>query len=357
MDNQTSYKRILDNLNTSVIELANDLTIRYMNPAAEMLLQVSANRMKNVHISSLFLEDEENLALLEQSAKSCHPFTRRETTLHLPTRTPITLDYIVTPITEVNSQTFLIMELQPRDRLIRISREEELMAKQATTQVLVRGLAHEVKNPLGGIRGAAQLLERELNDPQLAEFTNVIIEETDRLRRLVDKMLGPRKLPERIETNVHEIIERVCTLIEVETKGSIKLIRDYDPSIPEFAADPSQLIQAILNISRNAMQALQENNVESPSISFRTRALRQFTIGAQRHRLVCQLDIIDNGPGIPEDILENIFYPMISGRAEGTGLGLSISQSIITQHEGLIECKSEPGKTDFTIYLPLELSS
>lgn len=357
MDNQTSYKRILDNLNTSVIELADDLTICYMNPAAEMLLQVSSNRMVNVHISTLFLDDEDNLSLLEQSAKSCHPFTKRETTLHLPTRPPITLDYIVTPITDIKGQTFLIMELQPRDRLIRISREEELMAKQATTQVLVRGLAHEVKNPLGGIRGAAQLLERELNDPQLAEFTNVIIEETDRLRNLVDKMLGPRKLPERIETNIHEVIERVCTLIEVETKGSVQLIRDYDPSIPEFSADPSQLIQAILNISRNAMQALQENNVESPSISFRTRALRQFTIGAQRHRLVCQLDIIDNGPGIPEEILENIFYPMISGRAEGTGLGLSISQSIITQHEGLIECKSEPGKTDFTIYLPLELSS
>ncbi|GLQ33500.1 nitrogen regulation protein NR(II) [Litoribrevibacter albus] len=357
MENQSSYKRILDNLNTSVLELTADLTISYMNPAAEMLLQVSANRMDNVHISSLFLEDEDNLELLELAVKRGHPFTKRETTLHLPTREPITLDYIVTPITELHSQTFLIMELQPRDRLIRISREEEIMAKQATTQVLVRGLAHEVKNPLGGIRGAAQLLERELNDPQLAEFTNVIIEETDRLRNLVDKMLGPRKLPERIETNIHEIIERVCTLIEVETKGSVKLIRDYDPSIPEFLADPSQLIQAILNISRNAMQALQENHIDSPSICFKTRALRQFTIGAQRHRLVCQLDIIDNGPGIPEDILENIFYPMISGRAEGTGLGLSISQSIITQHEGLIECKSEPGKTAFTIYLPLELSS
>jgi two-component system nitrogen regulation sensor histidine kinase GlnL len=357
MEKQSSYKRILDNLNTSVLELTSDLTISYMNPAAEMLLQVSANRMDQVHISSLFMENQENLELLEQAVKRSHPFTMRETTLHLPTREPITLDYIVTPISELNGETYLIMELQPRDRLIRISREEEIMAKQATTQVLVRGLAHEVKNPLGGIRGAAQLLERELNDPQLAEFTNVIIDETDRLRNLVDKMLGPRKLPERIDTNIHEVIERVCTLIEVETKGEIKLIRDYDPSIPEFAADPSQLIQAILNISRNAMQALQENGVEAPSICFKTRALRQFTIGAQRHRLVCQLDIIDNGPGIPEEILENIFYPMISGRAEGTGLGLSISQSIITQHEGLIECKSEPGKTDFTIYLPLELSS
>ena len=355
MENKISHKRILDNLSTSVVELSPELTISYMNPAAEMLLQVSANRVGNVHISSLFTEEHDNLNLLEQAVKRGHPFTKRETTLYLPTRESITLDYIVTPITESDGRTYLLMELQPRDRLIRISREEDLMAKQATTQVLVRGLAHEVKNPLGGIRGAAQLLERELNDPQLTEFTNVIIEETDRLRNLVDKMLGPRKLPERIETNIHEVIERVCTLIEVETKGSVKLTRDYDPSIPEFQADPSQLIQAILNVSRNAMQALQENNVEAPQISFKTRALRQFTIGAQRHRLVCKIDIIDNGPGIPKEILENIFYPMISGRAEGTGLGLSISQSIVTQHEGLIECQSEPGQTDFTIYIPLEL--
>jgi two-component system nitrogen regulation sensor histidine kinase GlnL len=357
MDIKVSHKRILDNLSTSVIELTQELNISYMNPAAEALLQTSASRVLNTHISALFFEEEDNLRLLEEAAKRGHPFTKRETTLFLLTRESITLDYIVTPITDSQGKVFLLLELQPRDRLLRISREEDLMAKQATTQVLVRGLAHEVKNPLGGIRGAAQLLERELNDPELAEFTNVIIEETDRLRNLVDKMLGPRKLPERIETNVHEVLERVCTLLDVETKGSISLIRDYDPSIPEFNADPEQLIQAILNISRNAMQALKENSIQNPSITFKTRALRQFTIGSQRHRLVCQLDIIDNGPGIPNDILENIFYPMISGRAEGTGLGLSISQSIITQHEGLIECTSKPGETDFTIYLPLELTS
>ncbi len=357
MDYKVSHKRIIDNLSSSIIELSPQLTINYMNPAAEMLFQVSARRVADLHISILFTEEHDNTTLLEQAVERSHPFSKREATLYPRNKEPITLDYVVTPITEPNGQTYLLMELQSRDRLIRISREEDMMAKQATTQELIRGLAHEVKNPLGGIRGAAQLLERELNDPQLSEFTNVIIEETDRLRNLVDQMLGPRKLPERIETNVHEILERVNALIEAETKGAVHIKRDYDPSIPEFSADPSQLIQVILNISRNAMQALQENNVESPSICFKTRALRQFTIGSQRHRLVCQLDIIDNGPGIPKEILENIFYPMISGRAEGTGLGLSIAQSIVTQHEGLIECESEPGRTAFTIYLPLELTS
>lgn len=357
MDTIISHKRILDNLSTSIMELSPNLTINYMNPSAEMLFQVSANRVKNMHISNLFHEEHDNMPLLEQAVKRGHPFTKRETTLYLAGRDPITLDYVVSPISEADGRTYLLMELQPRDRLMRISREEEMMAKQATTQVLVRGLAHEVKNPLGGIRGAAQLLERELDDPQLAEFTNVIIEETDRLRNLVDKMLGPRKLPERHNTNIHEILERVCSLLTIETNNQCKLIRDYDPSIPEFKADAEQLIQATLNISRNAMQALLENNISEPSITFKTRALRQFTIGAQRHRLVCQIDVIDNGPGIQKDILENIFYPMISGRAEGTGLGLSIAQSIITQHEGLIECESEPGQTVFTIYLPLESAS
>ncbi|GAA3929488.1 nitrogen regulation protein NR(II) [Litoribacillus peritrichatus] len=357
MDYKISHKRIIDNLSTSVIELSPQLTINYMNPAAEMLFKASARRVLSMHISALFSDDEDNTELLEAAVKRGHPFSKREATLFIPGNDPIMIDYVVTPITEPNGNIHLLMELQSRDRLIRISREEDMKAKQATTQELIRGLAHEVKNPLGGIRGAAQLLERELADPQLAEFTNVIIEETDRLRSLVDQMLGPRKLPERIETNIHEILERVHALIEAETKGSITLVRDYDPSIPEFDADPSQLIQVILNISRNAMQALQENNISDPRICFKTRALRQFTIGSERHRLVCQLDIIDNGPGIPKEILENIFYPMISGRAEGTGLGLSIAQSIVTQHEGLIECASEPGNTAFTIYLPLELTS
>jgi two-component system nitrogen regulation sensor histidine kinase GlnL len=199
------------------------------------------------------------------------------------------------------------------------------------------------------------LLERELPAEELQEFTQIIIEEVDRLRNLVDRMLGPRQLPNFEDINVHEVLERVATVIHAECGGDIRLKRDYDPSIPDFPGDKEMLIQAMLNIARNAMQALQEADLsENSSIALRTRIQRQFTIGRQYHNLVCRIDIEDNGPGIPSHIVEDIFYPMITGRAEGTGLGLAISQHLIQQHQGLIECSSHPGKTTFSIYIPLE---
>eukprot|EP01132_Coremiostelium_polycephalum_P023306 gene23306-27725_t len=221
--------------------------------------------------------------------------------------------------------------------------------------MLVRGLAHEIKNPLGGIRGAAQLLARELPDENLKDYTNVIIEEADRLRNLVDRMLGSNKLPSLAMTNVHEVLERVCQLVEAESQGCITLVRDYDPSIPDVLIDREQMIQAVLNIVRNAMQAISsQNELRLGRISLRTRALRQFTIGHVRHRLVTKVEIIDNGPGIPAELQETIFFPMVSGRPDGTGLGLAITQNIISQHQGLIECESHPGHTTFSIFLPLE---
>ena len=247
------------------------------------------------------------------------------------------------------------MELHPRDRLLRITKEEAQLSKQEVTKVLVRGLAHEIKNPLGGIRGAAQLLARELPEQSLRDYTDVIIEEADRLRNLVDRMLGPYRPPNLQPLNIHEITERVFSLIEAETQGELSLRRDYDPSIPDILADREQLIQALLNIVRNAMQAIDESGaLREGRITLRTRALRQFTIGQIRHRLVCRLEVIDNGPGIPAEIVESIFYPMVSGRAEGTGLGLSITQNIVSQHQGLIECESTSGRTVFTLFLPLE---
>ena len=194
-----------------------------------------------------------------------------------------------------------------------------------------------------------------LKDDDLKEFTDIIIDEVDRLKNLVDRMLGPNKLPERDPTNIHEVLERVNSLISVEADGAIVVKRDYDPSIPELAGDKEQLIQVILNIVRNAMQAMLGNpEQEQPAtIVLRTRSVRQFTIGHTRHRLVLHISIVDNGPGIPEDIRESLFYPMISGRAEGTGLGLSIAQSIVSQHQGIIECESEPGRTQFSIFIPL----
>jgi len=350
------YKELINHLESAVLVLDQDLTVRYLNPAAESFLQVSGRRCAGEPFDTYFHDINGNIEAFKECLKNETAFTKREATIQLSNQQETTLDYSVCPAFFENTPC-LIIEMHGRDRLLRISREEELISAQAMTQALVRGMAHEIKNPLGGIRGSAQLLDRILDKPDLKEYTNIIIEEVDRLRNLVDKMLGPNKLPERLETNIHEVLERVRSLIIVEAEEKIVMIRDYDPSIPEFLADKEQLIQVVLNITRNAMQALlsiKQTNFP-PEIVLQTRTVRQFTIGHTKHRLVLHITIIDNGPGIPENIRESLFYPMVSGRAEGTGLGLSIAQSIVNQHQGIIECDSEPGRTQFSIYLPLEL--
>jgi two-component system nitrogen regulation sensor histidine kinase GlnL len=232
-----------------------------------------------------------------------------------------------------------------------------LHAHQAT-RALVRGVAHEVKNPLGGIRGAAQLLAKELKDENLTDYTDIIIAEADRLRNLVDKLLGPRKLPDFRKLNIHQLIERVRSIVEAESGHQISIVRDYDPSLPEVLVDGDQIIQAILNVVSNARQALLESTQSDyPRITLRTRPLRQFTIGNIRHRLVAMIEIEDNGPGVDQKIQETLFFPMVSGRANGTGLGLSIAQSIMNQHQGLIECESRPGLTQFRLLLPIVAQS
>jgi two-component system nitrogen regulation sensor histidine kinase GlnL len=283
-----------------------------------------------------------------------HPFTKREAQLTSLTGQTITVDYAVTPILH-QGNTLLLLEVHPRDRLLRITKEEAQLSKQETTKMLVRGLAHEIKNPLGGIRGAAQLLARELPEEGLRDYTNVIIEEADRLRNLVDRMLGSNKLPSLAMTNIHEVLERVCSLVDAESQGCITLVRDYDPSLPDVLIDREQMIQAVLNIVRNAMQAISsQNELRLGRITLRSRAVRQFTIGHVRHRLAARIEIIDNGPGIPSELQDTLFYPMVSGRPDGTGLGLAITQNIISQHQGLIECESHAGHTAFSIFLPLE---
>ncbi|MBV1788768.1 nitrogen regulation protein NR(II) [Marinobacterium sp. D7] len=350
MFRQQSHKQILDNLTSSVLLLDESLRIQYMNPAAEMLLEATLRRLKNRSIDEWLSSSEEEVRVLKESLRSGHPYSKRESRLVTQSGQELIVDYSVNPV----PQSGLLLEIQARDRLIRIEREEEMLTRHATARTLVRGLAHEIKNPLGGIRGAAQLLERELTDDSLHEYTRIIIEEADRLRNLVDRLLGPHKLPNIEMVNIHAILERVCSLVQVESAGQIRLVRDYDPSIPEFEGDSEQLIQAMLNITRNAMEALQESNTPQPQILLRTRALRQITLGTERHRLVCSVEIIDNGPGIPADLLSSIFYPMVTGRADGSGLGLSIAQSIINSHHGLIECNTEPGQTRFQLFIPLE---
>jgi len=352
--NDALHRLLLDNLTTAILLLDADLQLEYMNPAAEMLLAVSGQRFHGQHVGELFNESPEALSSLQQAVSSASPFTRREAVLTTHSGQVLTVDYAATPV-QNRAGTYLLLEILPRDRLLRITKEEAQLSKQETTKMLVRGLAHEIKNPLGGIRGAAQLLARELNEPGQKDYTDVIIEEADRLRNLVDRMLGSNKLPSLTLTNIHEVLERVCQLVDMESQGGITLIRDYDPSIPDLLIDREQMIQAVLNIVRNAMQALASTSPPHDSrITLRSRAQRQLTIGHTRHRLACKVEIIDNGPGIAAELQETIFYPMVSGRADGTGLGLAITQNIISQHQGLIECESQPGNTVFSLLLPIE---
>ncbi len=352
MTKDAYYRQLLDSLNMAVVVVDSKLRLQHLNPAAEMLLAVSLERVQYQPLTAFFHESEAAVQALQDAAKRAHTYTKRRAHWQLANGDKITVDYTVTPLGDPGG---LVIEVQPLDRLLRISREEALMSAQETTRNLVRGMAHEIKNPLGGIRGAAQLLARELPDHTLEEYTRIIIDEADRLRNLVDRMLGPRQ-PLRLEpVNIHEVLERVAALIKAECNGVLRLVRDYDPSIPDIPCDKEQMIQALLNVVRNAMQALLEaGQADDGKITLCTRIQRQFTIRRHNHPLVCRIDIIDNGPGIPNGMLEEIFYPMISGRAEGTGLGLAISQQLVAQHEGLIECDSRPGKTQFSIYIPMQ---
>lgn len=356
MLNNALQTLVLDNLSTAVILLNSELQIIYINSTGEELLDISEQRVLNDNVVNVFHDPAKDFVTkLNHALNSLIAFTKRKSSIHLPGGRVLTVDYSVTPVVDSRSQ-HLLVELVPIDRMLKISKEEAIIASQKTNRALVRGLAHEIKNPLGGIRGAAQLLARELPDSQLNDYTNIIIEEADRLRNLVDRMLGPRKATEFNPLNIHEVLERCKTLILAETSGAIDVVRDYDPSIPELSGDIEQLIQAILNIMRNAMQALQSQTaINKKTITIKTRTVRRFTIGNELHPLVCKVNIGDNGPGISPEIQENIFLPMVSGRAEGSGLGLSLSQAIINQHHGLIECDSEPGNTQFSLYIPLGL--
>ena len=353
INNSAHYKQLLDNMYTSVILLNRSLHIQYMNIAAENLLQLSASRLDGVHIDELFSENNQTPEGLTKAFLSNSRITKRQTSLRLQTPCEITVDYTVTRISE--DDDLCMMEITPLDRVLQISQEKMLASSEKVSRQLIRGLAHEIKNPLGGLRGSAQLLERELHDPAQKEYTDIIIREADRLRNLVDKMLGPKEALHIEKLNIIQVIERVRKLLVAETQHELNIRFDYDVSIPDVDADQEQLIQAILNIARNAMQAMLEANVEHPKLEFKTRIQRQITIDQKFHRLALKLDIIDNGPGIPDDLQERLFFPMVTGRNQGTGLGLSIAQTIISQHHGIIKFNSVAGNTTFSIFLPLNI--
>lgn len=333
---------ITEALSTAIVVVDADLRTRYLNPAAEDLFAVSARSLGGRPAAEWL-----PATIVERAAASLsdgRPWTARELPLAVAGGAHgVTVDVTLSP----SGDGGIVFEFSALDRHLRISREEQLHSQDAASRALVRGLAHEIKNPLGGLRGAAQLLDRRLGDAALREYTSVIIAEADRLGALVDAMLGPTRPPQHREVNIHEITERVATLVEGEYP-SCTLRRAYDPSLPPLHADPDQLVQALLNLVRNAAQAAEPGG----TVTLRTYVDSQVTIGRVRHRQVICVDVIDDGPGIPPDMVERIFLPLVSTRDGGSGLGLSIAQGLVTRHGGLIECTSEPGRTVFTMLLP-----
>ncbi len=351
MTKQTELqKRILEGMSTVVLLFDTDLILRHINPAGEMLFEQSARHLLGLpYVELIQHRDEISASKWIDEIKSGQSFTRHEVSLVLLNHNEVTVNLTILPLTGSADKTEYLLEIILVERWLRITRDEQRAEQQEVTQEILRGLAHEIKNPLGGLRGAAQLLEKELPSKELKEYTQVIISEADRLQTLVNRILGPAGLPKLRDVNIHEVLELVRSLIKIEVKDGIQIHRDYDPSVPDVQADHDMLIQALLNIARNACEALGDKG----NITFKTRVVRKYTIGHQRHKLVACIEVIDDGPGIPADIRDKIFFPMVTGRAEGSGLGLAISQSLIQQHDGLIECQSEPGHTVFSVILPI----
>ena len=350
--NPPEASEVLEGLTAAVIVVAGRaLTVRYLNTAAEDLVRLSRRRTLDQPLDRIAGFDPAWVEHVRGHLGSETPFTAREIVLtsHDASVTRL-VDASVGPLADDAGDPRLVIELTPVDRHLRIAREEELRTQEATSRRLLRGVAHEIRNPLAGLRGAAQLLASEVSEPALEEYTAMIVREADRLRGLVDRMVGPVNPPRFEPINVHRLTEHLAQLLRAEAGAGITVATDYDPSIPELHADADQLIQALLNLGRNALQALGAQG----RITIRTGTRRRFTIGAVQHRLVACVEIADDGPGVPPELRESLFQPMVSGRAEGSGLGLTLAQSLVGRHGGLIECDSEPGSTVFRVLLPLE---
>ncbi len=345
----------LEHLATAVFLLDESRNVTYANPGSEVLFAISARQITGMPIEQVFPGCAILHSAVENAIVNHSPFREHEFVISTLRQHTLAVTCTVTPVDI--APTCLVLEFQQMDQQLRIAREERMLIQQQANAELLRNLAHEIRNPLGGLRGAAQLLEHELPQASLREYTQVIIKEADRLQTLMDRLLVPHRVPKYEPTNIHEVLERVRSLLLAESPKGITVQRDYDTSLPDVIGDREKLIQAVLNIARNAVQAMQaskrENNEQS-RIILRTRAERQVTLAKKRYRVAIKLQIIDNGPGIPAEIRDRIFYPLVSGREGGSGLGLTLAQTFITQHHGMIECESEPGQTCFTILLPIE---
>lgn len=349
MASSVSAALLLDNMTASVIALDSGLKITYLNASAEQLLGVSASRAIRRRLAQIVSIPDSLFARLREALEQGQPVNDRQVTLERIGLDPVLVDCSIAPYINELGDDGVLIEINALNRTQRIVRDEALAAQQESVKSLLRGLAHEVKNPLGGLRGAAQLLERQLDDKELVEYTSIIIHEADRLQALIDRLLGPNSRPRKEEVNIHEVLEHVRKILLVSASTGVAIEFDYDPSIPEFLSDRDRLIQVFLNIAGNALHAIKNEG----DVLFTTRVVTNYTIAGKLQPLAIKVSIQDNGPGVPNSMIDQIFYPMVSGRADGSGLGLSIAQSIMGQLGGLIECESEPGNTEFTVYIPV----
>lgn len=346
-------ENLLDSLNTALVMIDNRLNIVYANHAGQALFETGTKQLYGHPLSDFFMPETIDKARLRAAFRRGEDFTENEVRLSFRDNRFVLADLTVTNLHSEDGPR-LLFELKKIDQQKRISRENQQNAQHYAARELIRGLAHEIKNPLGGIRGAAQLLEKELASDDQREFTQMIIEQSDRLRNLVDRLLGPNSLPRLQWSNLHQALEKVRNLMKFDSENPITIIRDYDPSIPDLHIDQDMIQQAVLNIVRNSVQALSENRTPNPCIRLVTRVERQITILGKRHSLAAKIKIIDNGPGIPSAIRDTLFYPMVSSKQNGSGLGLSIAQTLINHHGGKIDVDSRPGHTEFVLYLPID---
>ena len=343
----------MESLVTAVIVCDKDLVVKYINPSTESLFEVSAKQAINNNIN-VFFEDTNNFFknIIQKVDDQKNSYKEHEYFIQTHQKKTICVSLTVTAL--INSKDEFVIEFIQMDQQLKVAREERMFIQQQANTELLRNLAHEVRNPLGGLRGAAQLLEQELSEDSLKEYTQIIINEADRLQNLMNRMLTPHQMPIYKKTNIHEILERVRSLVLSEFSSDINFIRDYDVSLPEFIVDREKLIQAILNIARNGAQAMKQNNQDDMKLSFVTRAERQIVFRKKKHATAIRIDIIDNGPGIKNELIDKIFFPLVTGNENGSGLGLSLAQNLISLHQGMIDCHSVPGKTIFSIILPIE---
>jgi two-component system nitrogen regulation sensor histidine kinase GlnL len=345
----------LDLLATAIVIVDRELAVRFANPAAENLFELSSKSLVGNMITEIFEHDAVLSAAIDYARSNNCSYTEHDLKIGAAGHTKLHLSCTLSPVeleSWVEDWEGLLIEFRHIDQQIKIEREERLNDQSQANRELIRNLAHEIKNPLGGIRGAAQLLDRELERPGLHEYTQVIMKEADRLQSLMDRLLTPHRLPQPAPLNIHEVLERVRSLILAEYPRGIAIRRDYDTSLPLLKGDKEQMIQVVLNIARNAAQAMKG----AGQLAFRTRVARQMTLARKRYKHALVVDITDNGPGIPVDMRERLFYPLVSGREGGSGLGLTLAQTFVTQHGGTITFDSQPGKTTFTLLLPVNHS-